>query len=399
MTSDKPDPLPTKAKPTEIHQVDPPALAPFRYIADPSDWAGCLRDLQAAPRLAIDLEANSMFAYQERICLIQISTVTTDYIIDPEKRIDLGGLGAIIADPAVEKVFHAAEYDLILMRRDYNWHLINLFDTMWAARILGYSQMGLANLLEKFYDVRTSKRFQKANWCRRPLSKDELAYAQKDTHYLLSLRDRLSAELEARGHTTEAEEIFLEQSRVKLPNNGFDPDGFWHMNGTYELPADQQAALKALYLFRDREAKRRDVPHFKVLGDRTLLELAAKMPVLLADLAHIHGMSEGQTHRYGRAILEVIAESRHASPPQPPKRAPRAPDIVLNRYDRLHRWRKTRAQARGVESDVIMSRDALWSIAQSGPRALDELTALETLGPWRLATYGEEILRLLSGAQ
>jgi ribonuclease D len=368
-------------------------LPPYRLVADRPAWAACLRDIQTAPRLAIDLEANSMFAYSERVCLIQISTARTDYIIDPIKRIDLSGLGAIIADPAIEKVFHAAEYDLILLRRDYGWRLNNLFDTMWAARILGYSQFGLASLLEKFYDVHTSKRFQKANWCHRPLSAGELAYAQKDTHYLLAIRDRLAAELKAGGHLAEAQEIFNEQANVKLPNNGFDPEGFWSLNGTQDLPPAQQAALKALYLYRDREARRRNAPPFKVLSDRTLLELAATMPAGMRDLAQIHGMSAGQQQRYGRAILELIAEARYTPPPQPPKRPKRLPDSVLNRYDRLHRWRKGLAQARGVESDVIMSRDALWAIAHAGPRTIGELAALAVLGPWRLATYGESVLQ------
>ncbi len=371
------------------------ALPPFRFVADSKAWAACLQELRAAPRLAIDLEANSMFAYRERICLIQISTETTDYIIDPTQPIDLGSLGEIIADPAVEKVFHAAEYDLILMRRDHDWHLNNLFDTMWAVRILGYSQMGLASLLEKFYDVRTSKRFQKANWCRRPLSTAELAYAQMDTHYLLPLRDRLAAELEAGGHAEEAAEIFREQSDVRLPNNGFDPEGFWYMNGTFDLRPEQQAALKELYIYRDREAKRRNIPHFKVLGDRTLLEAAAKMPARVDELAGVHGMSERQVQRYGRAMVDLIAKSRQSPPPQPPKRTPRPPDRVLNLYDRLHRWRKARAQARGVESDVIISRDSLWAIAHANPQTMDELAALNTFGPWRLRTYGEDILGLL----
>ena len=371
------------------------ALSPFHYIASQSAWESCYRDLRATPRLAIDLEANSMFAYQERVCLIQISTASSDYIIDPVRRIDLSGLGAIIADPAVEKVFHAAEYDLILMRRDYGWHLNNLFDTMWAVRILGYTQMGLANLLEKFFGVTNSKRYQKANWCKRPLSTAELAYAQKDTHYLLPLRDILMTELEAGGHAAEAEEIFLEQSRVRIPNNGFDPDGFWSINGAFDLSPEQQSALRAVYLYRDREAKRRNIPHFKVVGDRTLLELAARMPSRLSDLDDIHGMSGGQQQRYGYAILDLIAGSRELPPPQPPKRTPRPPDAVLNRYDRLHRWRKTRAQARGVESDVIVGREALWAIAQANPQSLADLQALDVLGPWRLATYGEEIMRLL----
>ncbi len=371
------------------------ALPPFHYVDTPAAWAACLRALQQAPRLAIDLEANSMFAYQERTCLIQISTADADYIIDPVSDIQLDGLGEIIVNPAVEKVFHAAEYDLMLMRRDFGWHLHNLFDTMWAVRILGYSQMGLGNLLEKFFGVHTSKRFQKANWCKRPLSTAELAYAQMDTHYLLSLRDQLAAQLAAEGRADEADEIFKEQAQVRLPDTAFDPDGFWHINGVFDLSPEQQAVLQGLYLLRDREAQRRDVPPFKVAGERTLLELATKLPARMSELDDIHGMSAGQQRRYGHRFLQVIAESRRSPAPQPPKRTKRPPDDVLNRYDRLHHWRKSRAKARGVESDVIVSRDALWAVAQAAPRSLDELKALEVLGPWRFATYGAEMLRLV----
>jgi ribonuclease D len=376
-------------------QAAPLPLAPFHLVADRRGWLACLRNIEAAPHLAIDLEANSMFAYTERVCLIQISTAGADYIIDPVKYNDLDELGDILADPAIEKVFHASEYDLILLRRDYGWQLNNLFDTMWAARILGYSQIGLGNLLEKFFNVHTSKRFQKANWCRRPLSAPELAYAQMDTHYLLAIRDRLVAELATAGCLAEAREIFNEQSRVRLPNNGFDPDGFWNMNGAQEMPPAKMAALKALYIFRDREAKRRNAPVFKVLSDRTLLELANAMPAHMGELSRIHGMSAGQQQRYGRTILDLIADAYDAPVPQPPKRAKRPPDSVLNRYDRLHRWRKDRARARGVESDVIMSRDALWAIAHSAPKTMAELADLNVLGPWRLMTYGLDVLRLV----
>ena len=371
------------------------ALPPFQYVDTPAAWAACLRALQQAPRLAIDLEANSMFVYQERTCLIQISTSDADYIVDPVSDIQFDGLGEIIADPAVEKVFHAAEYDLILMRRDFGWHLNNLFDTMWAVRILGYSQMGLASLLEKFYGVSTSKRFQKANWCKRPLSTAELAYAQMDTHYLLALRDQLAAQLQAGGHADEANEIFIEQTQVRLPDTAFDPEGFWHINGVFDLSPEQQAVLQGLYLIRNREAQRRDVPPFKVVGERSLLEMATRLPARMSELDDIHGMSEGQQRRYGHRFLQVIAESRRSPAPQPPKRTKRPPDDILNRYDRLHHWRKARAKARGVESDVIVSRDALWAVAQSAPRSLDELKTLEVLGPWRFATYGAEMLRLV----
>ena len=139
--------------------------------------------------MAIDLESNSLYSYREEVCLIQLSTAEKDYILDPIAGSDLFGLGQIIQDPSIEKVLHAAEYDCILLRRQYGWKLENLFDTMWAARILGHARYGLANVLEDAYGIKLNKKYQKANWCKRPLTKAQLNYAQMDTHFLLQLRD------------------------------------------------------------------------------------------------------------------------------------------------------------------------------------------------------------------
>ncbi|MCB8965697.1 MAG: HRDC domain-containing protein [Ardenticatenaceae bacterium] len=370
-------------------------LPPYKLITTPQDWQTCLETLQAAPRLAIDLEANSMFAYQEQVCLIQISVPNHDYIIDPVAPIDLSGLGEIVANPDVGKVLHAAEYDLLLLKRQYDWQLNNLFDTMWAARILGYKRYGLANLLQKLYDVKLNKRYQKSDWCRRPLSPEQLIYAQYDTHFLLQLRDDLYAQLQQAGHLAEAAETFVQQTQVKLTNHEFDPDSFWSFTGVYELSASQQAILKALNIYRDEEAKRRNQPHFKVLGERTLVELAKRAPRSMQELEQIYGMTAGQMQRYGRSLLAIIQQNRRAAAPPPPKRHKRHPDIVLNRYEKLHTWRKQRAQKRGVESDVIISREALWAIARLGPKTMGELEPIESLGEWRRQTYGAEILNLL----
>ena len=118
--------------------------------------------------------------------------------------------------PQVEKVFHAAEYDLTLLKRQFDWQLHNLFDTMWAARILGYKRYGLASMLETVYDIKLDKRYQKSNWCKRPLSPEQLVYAQLDTHHLLQLRDHLEKELSAAERMTEASETFAEQTHVKI---------------------------------------------------------------------------------------------------------------------------------------------------------------------------------------
>jgi ribonuclease D len=376
--------------------IRPGQLPRAKTIRDQQAWDHCLEQLRREQRLAIDLEANSMFAYQEQVCLIQISTPSTDYIIDPLTVPDLSGLGELMADASVEKVFHAAEYDLLLMTRQYGWSLNNLFDTMWAARILGYAQLGLASLLERYFNVHMSKRFQKSDWCKRPLQDDQLAYAQTDTHFLLELRDILEEALSREGKLDEAAELFAEQTQARPANGGFDSEGFWGINGAYDLNPQQQAVLRAAYIFRDEEAQRRDVPHFKVLNDRALLALAQTMPGDAATLQEIDGIARGRNQRFQRQLLDVISSARDDEPPQRPKRSPRLPERIINRYDAMHTWRKETARERGVESDVILSRDALWAIAHNNPKTVDELAALEVMGPWRLATYAPSILRALS---
>lgn len=337
-----------------------------------------------------------MHAYREQVCLIQISTPEFDFIIDPLIKVDWQSFGEIIESPDVEKVFHAAEYDLILLKRQFGWQIHNLFDTMWAARILGYERCGLASLLELFYGIKLDKRYQKSNWCKRPLSSEQLIYAQNDTHYLLDFRKRLLGELESAGRLEEAMEIFKEQTHVNLPNIDFNPESFWSISGASDLPPKKQSILKALCIFRDEQARRRDQPHFKVFNDRTLFEIADLDPYSLDEMRHAHGMSGGQLKRYGSRLLSVVTKARKQPPPPPRKRKKRPSDDIVERYDKLHNWRKIRAQARGVESDVIISRDALWSIAREKPQSLEQLAAIPFVGEWRTKRFGTEILTIIA---
>jgi len=367
-----------------------------KLISNESTWRDCTANLEDQPILAIDLEANSLFAYRERVCLIQISIPGHDYIIDPLANIDLDVLGDMVQNPAYEKIFHAAEYDMILLKREFGWDLDNLFDTMWAARILGYSRYGLANMLEQFYGVKQNKKYQKTNWCQRPLSDDQRRYAQIDTHYLLQLRNDLSQELRSHGRLQEAQEIFAEQAAVRLPSNSFDPDGFWKINGVGNLPGQNQAVARALFLFRNQQASNRDRPPFKIFHDRTIYELAEAAPRHLGALEGIHGMSQGQKRRFGRSILRVIEKAfNDPIPKRPKRRSRRTPEAIYNRYERLRKWRKQSAQRRGVESDVIISTNAMWAIARANPLTTSELNQLEGLGPWRRQAYGEDIIETL----
>ncbi|HMD79812.1 MAG TPA: ribonuclease D, partial [Anaerolineales bacterium] len=170
-------------------------LPPPVWVADPNSLMQMVAKLSAQPRIAVDTESNSLHAYRERVCLIQFSIPEIDFVVDPFAIKDLSSLSPIFASLKIEKIFHAAEYDLICLRRDFGFRFAYLFDTMQAARILGYSFVGLDNILLEKFNVKIDKRHQKANWGSRPLTFEQIDYARQDTHYLFQLRDLLENQL------------------------------------------------------------------------------------------------------------------------------------------------------------------------------------------------------------
>ncbi len=153
------------------------------------------------PILAVDTESNSLFAYQEQVCLIQFSTSDADYLLDPLELGDLSALAPIFASPHIQKVFHAAEYDLLCLKRDFGFSFSNLFDTMLAARIVGRKEVGLGSILEAEFNLQVDKRHQRANWGQRPLPGFLLDYARQDTHYLIPLQAILQKSARGEGIT------------------------------------------------------------------------------------------------------------------------------------------------------------------------------------------------------
>jgi ribonuclease D len=375
-----------------------PLLPPPVLVADADALARLAADLTREPALGVDTESNSLHAFRERVCLIQFSTPAGDFVLDPLAVNDLSPLAPIFANPAQKKVFHAAEYDVLCLKRDYGFQFANLFDTMVAARTLGWPQLGLGSLLEANFGVTLNKRFQRADWGQRPLTAELLDYARFDTHYLLALSDKLAAELAAVDRTEEAYEEFERLERLAaVPVNGANPNAFWRVNGARDLNAAQAAILRELFLYRERQAERADRPPFKIMSDQTLLEVARVAPQSPDDLAGLPGMTPQQVRRHGVQLVAAVRRGQ-ASPPARPPHFEREPDEVRDRYELLHQWRKTRAKARGVESDVIIPRDALWELARRNPRTPEALETIETLGPWRRQAYGQEILRVLQNS-
>ncbi|RME90241.1 MAG: hypothetical protein D6770_02875 [Anaerolineae bacterium] len=354
-------------------------------------------DLMRQRRVAVDTESNSLYAYRERVCLLQFSTPETDYLLDPLTLTDLRSLAPFFASPEIEKVFHASEYDVICLKRDFGFTFANLFDTMLAARILGYEAVGLGSLLAEKFGVHLNKRYQRANWGKRPLEPELLRYARLDTHYLLPLRDRLQAELEAAGLWPLAREDFAMACEV-TPNHhpGRKGCSTWERLDSHRtLSPRQRTILDELCHCRERLAKRADRPVFKIVSDRTLVHLAQAVPQDKADLAEA-GLSSRQIRRFGSELLSAVRKGMRA--PLVRRSVHERPDpAFVARLEALKEWRKREARRMGVGSDVVLPRRLLYAIASRAPADERELAEVLARSPWRLEHFGAQILEVLRG--
>lgn len=343
-------------------------------------------------RLAVDTESNSLHSYRDRVCLIQFSASRHDYLVDPLALTDLSPLETIFSNQGIEKIFHAADYDTYGLYRDFGFTIENLFDTMIAARTLGYTSLGLGSLLAEKFGLDLDKRHQKADWARRPLPPEQIDYARLDTHYLFQLRDALYVELQERGRWELAREDFVRCCHTNI-HNGDRRERWERINGHQELSPRQQTILHELCLARERMAEKLDRPVFKVAGDHLLLETARLAPSTFDGLVEI-GFTEKQLHRVGRSLLEAIQRGESAPLVQRTE-TERPPEAVLNRLQRLKLWRKNTAQALEVESDVILPRSVMQAIAEQNPRNWHDLAGIMADLPWRFDQYGRGILSAL----
>jgi ribonuclease D len=366
-------------------------------ITRPGPLRNLVDRLERERILAVDTESNSLYAYREQVCLIQFSTPNEDILVDPLALDDLSPLAPLFADPKIEKVFHAAEYDLITLKRDFGFRFENLFDTMMAARILGWEEVGLGSILKAEFGVQLDKRFQRANWGQRPLPRELLSYARLDTRYLIALRGRLQQELQEKGLLALANEDFgrLRHVNGRSPEN--QPDACWRVSGSYDLSGQEAAVLQELCRYRDQVARSLNRPLFKVIGDRALLGIAKVAPGDVRDLNRSGLLSPRQLQRHGEALVRAVRRGLKAEPIYPP-RSPRPEDAYLGRLDALREWRKRKGRDLGVSSDVVIPRDLMYTLVEENPQDADTLAQVMKDVPWRLERFGDEILAVLEGA-
>ncbi len=374
--------------------MNPIHLPPPVWVDTTEGLRALVEDLHRQSVIAVDTESNSLHAYQEQVCLIQFSTPEKDYLLDPLALPDLTLLAPLFASPEIEKIFHAAEYDLICLRRDFGFTFENLFDTMWAARLLGYEKVGLGALLERYFAVRPDKRYQRANWAKRPLPPEQLLYAQLDTHFLIPLREKLAAALEEADLWALAREDFARFTRISLAAPAEPPPCWLTVKKSHYLTPRQAAILQALCKFREKIAKRQNRPRFKVIGDRELVRIAEVAPATLKALTYEAGISRRLVDRYGKGLLRAVREGLRAAELHPPRHTHPDP-AYLARLEKLQTWRKLTARQMGVESDIVLPRTCMEAIATRNPRTSEDLRALMSDIPWRYQRFGEEILRIL----
>jgi ribonuclease D len=378
-----------------LHSVPPAGLLPPIWVDRQTSFEKMVADLSAQSRVAVDTESNSLHAYREQVCLIQFSTPQTDYIIDPFVFEELSALGPLFANPRIEKIFHAAEYDLICLKRDFGFEFANLFDTMYAARVLGYQFVGLDNMLSEKLDIKVDKRHQKADWAARPLTSSQIDYARFDTHYLFHLRDILEQELVEKDRLQLAREDFARATKVEQPREKVNGSSWRRFSARKDVSQRELTILSELCNFRDQIAEHMDRPPFKVVDDDTLLAIVRNPPEKDVDLAAI-GLTPKQIRLWGDEILAAVKRGNEA-PLVEREHVRRPSDAMLRRLEKLKNWRKTRAKELGVESDVVLPKVYLNSLAENPPRGLEDLRSILVDSPWRYQQYGAQLLKLLGG--
>lgn len=375
------------------------------WVDTQAAFRAMLAHLQVEPALALDTESNSLYAYHERVCLVQISTPDTDYLVDPLALEDLSDLGLLLADGQVLKVLHGAEYDVSVLHRDFGFVLTNLYDTMWASRILGWPAHGLAALLETHFGVSLNKKYQRANWGLRPLPPEQLDYARLDTHYLLPLHGIQVRELEALDRWPQARHRFAALVQTRWDPKGFDPEGFWQISGARDLDDVGLGVLREIYLWREECAEAENRPPFKVLSKRALLALSERRPPDMQGLRQIKGVPSWFVRKYGQGVLAAIQRGMsqplswddHPRPNNGHNRGTNGrPSAQCQlRFQVLRAWRNATAEARGVEPDMVLTNQVLWAVAERNPRNRADLTGDGVLARWQVDEFGSELLAVV----
>jgi len=373
-------------------------LSPL-WIDTPDGVREAAEQCADAKRIALDTEADSMHSYFHKVCLIQISANGHHMVIDPLALDpgDLQPLWNVVSEPAVPVLMHGADYDIRILDRDYGIRIAGLQDTQIMAQLLGEEKTGLAALLEKELGIHLDKKYQRADWGRRPLHAGQLTYAAADTAHLGDLVECLKARLLALGRWEWAEQDFQKLEGVRHSTADPDPLVFERIKGGRSLRGTARDRLFSLHQWRDQQAQSRDVPPFKVLGNKPLLAMAVTPPSNLEELGEVEGVGPRAVHRWGRDLLRLVKRPGRAPERVRPPRPPTPDAAERKRLKRMLAARDVKAEELGIQAGLICSRGAAESVSSRKPLCTTVKDLVDAgLEGWRLEVLREDFLKAIA---
>ncbi len=357
--------------------------------------------MSGAPLVAVDLEADSMYHFTEKVCLLQMAANRSCFIIDPLALTDLSALAPLFADSAIVKIFHGADYDVRSLYRDFGFHIENLFDTELACRFLGYSHSSLEAVLKKHFDVVLDKKYQKKDWSIRPLPEEMIAYAADDVRYLADLYRKLSAALAEKDRLGWVIETCEDLCRVRSgENNDVDRPLFMNIKGAGRLDPQSLAVLEKLAQFRQNAAEKKDRPPYKIMSNSAMLDLAQKKPENTARLHRSGILSKKQCQMYGDTIIQAVTDaldmSEEALPVYPKTKKHPVSPAVTRRIDALKQWRKSKAGQLEIDPAMLINNAVIQKIAGEAPQSVGDLKSIDTLKNWQIDAFGEQWIDVMA---
>lgn len=375
------------------------------FIQDETAASSLAETLSVEWRIALDLEAAGFHRYSDRVCLIQLSLASgRTYLIDPLAFDPRELLAPVLEHPEVQVIMHGADFDLRLLDRDLDIQLAGLFDTQAAAAILGERALGLSSLLEKHLDVSLAKKYQRADWAKRPLPSEMAEYAAEDTRHLHRLAGLLEERLEEKGRAGWARGEFRDLESIRFERDE-DVDPVTSVKRAWELEPRALERLRAALEWRDEIARKRDRAHFRVAGDSVLEAAAVERPRSQSALAALKGMSSSLARDEGRELLarfdrvDEMAEDELRPYPAREASGGRPPREVEERTGRLKSVRNRRASELGIDRGTLLPNATLQEIAQEIPQTREALVRIPGVKEWQIEAAGDELLAVLAGEE
>lgn len=376
----------------------------LEYIDSNAGAEAAAEALAAEPSLALDCEAAGFHRYSDRLCLVQISTPAgRDLVFDPLE-VDLAPLlKPLLEDPSRTLFMHGGDYDLRLLDRDLGINPLGVFDTQVAASLLGLQSLGLAALLEEHFEVRLSKKYQRADWAVRPLEQGMLEYAAADTRYLHPLAARLRRQLADAGRLDWADEEFRLMEAIRWTQEEPD-DPVTRVKGARKLAPRVVMRLREALEWRDAIAREQDRAPFRVAPDTVLVEVAQSPPRNAQDLARLKGMNPRVARAYGEELLNRVRAVDELAPDQL-RGYPRGvrgggpgrpPPEVEELAERLKRARNDVAEKLGLDRGTLLSNALVVEIARAAPRSTEALREVPGIRRWQADSLASHLLAILT---